>query len=52
MSTTIRREYRPLRRLPDTAETLWEADLARIALRREFEGLPTEIEQEWLSRAS
>jgi hypothetical protein len=38
MSTSVRREYRTIGPCPDGAEALWEADLARITLRREFEG--------------
>ena len=37
---------------PDNAEALWEADLARIALRREFEGWPIEAELNQLREAS
>ena len=52
MSKSIRREYRTIRLFPDPAQALWEADFARIALRREFEGWPTEVEQDRLTRAS
>jgi hypothetical protein len=52
MAKTIRREYTPIRLLPDPARAAWEADLARIALRRAFEGWPTALEQGRLTRAS
>ena len=52
MHKSTRREYQMVRIYPDAAEAILQADLARIALRREFEGWSVETAQDRLLRAS